>query len=111
MSVRPGNYSTKIIEQLHCGQLQNMGVGDQSVMRWVINSIERAHHFLLPDCGKLLPRDTTKPMYIEPDLINPPFDTIMLEYAAESGVNATFVKGNGEGFVHKDYSVQAPATA
>lgn len=51
--------------------------------------ISRAQHFILPDCGNLLPRKGRRPHDIDLLSVRPPFDDIVIEYSAVNGRSVT----------------------
>lgn len=87
MSVfKPGNYSVKFRE-FASKALKSpfLSERDRAGLRMVVQSLQSAIHFGLPDCGVILPRAVGKPMPDIRDIIRPPYPVTVLEYSALHG--------------------------
>jgi hypothetical protein len=78
---RAPNYSAKAIEDM-LALLPWLAPQDKAITRWLINGIQDAHKFSLPDHGEIMGPRFSRSMLTLPDCAQMPFANTALEYDA-----------------------------
>lgn len=81
--MKPLNYTTKAIDGLKIYPCPG-APGVQQGLDYLIDKLNQAEVFLLPDCGELLDRKKPRPE-IPSAMFRPPFGVVALEYEATHG--------------------------